>query len=67
MWKEEEEEWAVGVLQLPALSTRSMALGGRREEEREEEEDEDGGWEEEGGGAPLAASSFFFSFSARVA
>ena len=51
---------------MPALSTRSMALGGRREEEREEEED-GSGWEEAGGRAPAAVSNFFFSFSARVA
>ena len=31
----------MGVPQLPALSTRSIALGGRREEEREEEEEEE--------------------------
>ena len=37
MWNDAADEWPVGVLQLPALSTRSMALGGRREEEREEE------------------------------
>ena len=41
MWKEEEGECVVGVPQLPALSTRSIALGGRREEEREEEEEEE--------------------------
>ena len=65
MWNDAADEWPVGVLQLPALSVRSMALGGRREEEREEGAAEaGGGWEE---AAPPAASCFFFSFSASVA
>jgi hypothetical protein len=65
MWNDVADEWPVGVLQLPALSARSMALGGRREEEREEGAAEvGGGWE---AGAPPAASCFFFSFSASVA
>jgi hypothetical protein len=77
MWNDAADEWPVGVLQLPALSTRSMALGGRREEEREEEAaeeereeeaaEEEREEEEAEGGAPPAASIFFFSFSARVA
>jgi hypothetical protein len=52
---------------MPALSTRSMALGGRREEEREDDDDGGGAWEITEAGATPEASSFFFSFSARVA